>query len=935
MLNFKSFLLATSLFLSLSAVLAQGSGGGRIRYVATDGSASAAGASWATATTLQSALDNYMTQDTLFVKKGSYTPTKTRGDGMPTTDPRDATYLLPDGIAIYGGFAGTETSLVDRDMNLIATTNESIIEGNIGNMNSKRDNVWRLLTLPANRMATLDGLTVARGYAYILGRGSGLHAGRGSQLTLQHCRFIDHTASLRGSLGGAIYTKGTLRVMNSTFEGNSAPIGGGGAICANPGMVTVINSTFKRNSALDGAAIIVSSGTLTVTNSTFKRNSGGTILARGMVAIVNSTFERNSGVAIYSGETLTVTNCIFKRNLDAGTGTIYVEDNSMLTITNSTFEENSTIKGRSGAIYVRSGTLRVTNSTFERNSTINGSSGAIYVEDNSMLIITNSTFEENSVALGGGGTIFMNEEGTLRVTGSTFKRNLGCAILARGELSVINSTFEENSVALGGGGAIWADGTQCEIMGCLFVGNVAEGGAAFYAYATRGSFINNTVYGNRNSSSYYLGTITLLDNITPWVVANNIIYGNHSRYELYLWSGSLMMSNNLIGRSGMEGAEGTIISMHNPITPPDDASLLFASLDSEAANYLRLLPESVGVDAGSNNYIDGNADVFEIADTMGVRDLGGSKRIVNNEVDLGAYEFLGIEVATTPASLTYLPSSEGNITATITLSGFATRWVARAGEGAVGVLTLPSVLTGVSGDRFSFNYAQNTTPEDREAKVVLEAQGSMGESSTYTLTLLQAGRGRHILRVRTNPVRLVSLSAAGGDVEASIIHGGDATGWEVVETDDASNFVTLPATTSGMGRGSLTFSYAPQVGAARQRQAQVEVRTTGTGEIRKYALTLIQQGTLLSVDNATDEPLTDKTLSRIVVINPARDYLRLRGLEVEVTMHLFTLSGRLVMSKDLEKGDHAIPLSGIKPGAYLLALMGEYGNNRRMVLLKE
>ena len=86
----------------------------------------------------------------------------------------------------------------------------------------------------------------------------------------------------------------------------------------------------------------------------------------------------------------------------------------------------------------------------------------------------------------------------------------------------------------------------------------------------------------------------------------------------------------------------------------------------------------------------------------------------------------------------------------------------------------------------------------------------MGESSTYTLTLLQAGRGRHILRVRTNPVRLVSLSAAGGDVEASIIHGGDATGWEVVETDDASNFVTLPATTSGMGRGSLTFSYAPK-----------------------------------------------------------------------------------------------------------------------------
>ena len=110
----------------------------------------------------------------------------------------------------------------------------------------------------------------------------------------------------------------------------------------------------------------------------------------------------------------------------------------------------------------------------------------------------------------------------------------------------------------------------------------------------------------------------------------------------------------------------------------------------------------------------------------------------------------------------------------------------------------------------------------------------------------------------------------------------------------------------------------------------MEVRTTGTGEIRKYVLTLIQQGTLLSVDN-----LDERTLSRIVVVNPARDYLRLRGLEVEVTMHLFTLSGRLVMSRSLGKGNHTIPLYGIKPGAYLLALMGEYGNNRRMVLLKE
>ena len=756
MLNFKPFLLATSLFLSLSAVLAQGSGGGRIRYVATDGSASAAGTSWATAVTLQSALDTYIPRDTLFVKKGSYTPTKTRGDGMPTTDPREATYLLPDRITIYGGFAGTETNLADRDMNLIATTNESIIEGNRGDRGSNTDNIWRLFILPANHAATLNGLTLARSYPYVWGRGGGLHARRGSQSTLQHCRFIDHVATLRGSQGGAIYTEGTLRVMNSTFEGNSVPtgegdstpFGEGGAIYANSEMVSIMNSSFERNSALEGGAVYVEGGGITtVTGSTFVRSLGGALFVRGAVNIMNSTFEQNlsgrfgsSGAVDVRGK-LTVKNSSFRNNSAEEsrrvTGTaIYVVSDSAHIVVNSVFKGNS--GPHSGAICLYGKNISVMSSTFEGNSA--GTGGAISLEPERgrvKAVITNSTFKKNSARfLGIGSAIYVsgtnnNSGGNLTVTNSVFEKNSGTAIHAIGILRVANSIFKENLQAekYFFGGAISLYGERTEVVGCLFVGNSAYAASVLFSSATKGMFINNTLYGNRDRYSSS-GAISLgerfesEDAALTWVMANNIIYGNHGRYDLYLSYGSLIMSNNLIDRNRMESAEGTFISMRNPITPPDDASLLFASLDTEATNYLRLLPGSAGVNAGSNNYIDGNADAFEIADTMGVRDLAGSKRIVNNEVDLGAYEFLGIEVATTPASLTYLPSSEGNITATITLSGFATRWVARAGEGAVGVLTLPSVLTGVSGDRFSFNYAQNTTPEDREAKVVLEAQGA-------------------------------------------------------------------------------------------------------------------------------------------------------------------------------------------------------------------
>ena len=70
--------------------------------------------------------------------------------------------------------------------------------------------------------------------------------------------------------------------------------------------------------------------------------------------------------------------------------------------------------------------------------------------------------------------------------------------------------------------------------------------------------------------------------------------------------------------------------------------------------------------------------------------------------------------------------------------------------------------------------------------------------------------------------------------------GGAATGWEIEELNDVSNFVTLPSTTSGMGNGRLSLAYAANT-MASVRQAQVEVRTTGEGRIRKDTLTLIQQ----------------------------------------------------------------------------------------------
>ena len=58
--------------------------------------------SWATACELQTALGQAFYGDEIWVAAGTYKPT--------TGSDRNATFALPNGVGVYGGFAGTETA---------------------------------------------------------------------------------------------------------------------------------------------------------------------------------------------------------------------------------------------------------------------------------------------------------------------------------------------------------------------------------------------------------------------------------------------------------------------------------------------------------------------------------------------------------------------------------------------------------------------------------------------------------------------------------------------------------------------------------------------------------------------------------------------------------------------------------------------------------
>ncbi|MFP4622006.1 MAG: T9SS type A sorting domain-containing protein [Bacteroidales bacterium] len=85
-------------------------------YVDSASTGKADGTSWNDAfTSLQAALDVASPRDTIWVATETYKPLKDADGNSFHTDDQTETFQLEDSVFIYGGFAGTETELAERD----------------------------------------------------------------------------------------------------------------------------------------------------------------------------------------------------------------------------------------------------------------------------------------------------------------------------------------------------------------------------------------------------------------------------------------------------------------------------------------------------------------------------------------------------------------------------------------------------------------------------------------------------------------------------------------------------------------------------------------------------------------------------------------------------------------------------------------------------
>ena len=301
-----------------SALLAVSTAAQTTWHVDAGASPGGDGLSWSTAfDSLDTALLTSVAWDHIWVKAGVYRP-RVRRD---PTEPRSATFAIPIGVRVYGGFDGTETLLDDR----AGLFDQTILSGDLGVPGDRSDNAGNVVWIynPSgipSHFVTIDGLTIRDGNAVGTSQawGGGLyvwnsalflrncivrdnHAMRGGAMSaepglvyIRWCEFINNRAR---TMGGAIRgrTLGGLKVSHCTFRGNYAPKGGAVYIQSITGTgwggktVCFTGSIFHDNQAAEGGAVMLPGSAFTSGSATFKNctiaynhatKSGGGVLAR-------------------------------------------------------------------------------------------------------------------------------------------------------------------------------------------------------------------------------------------------------------------------------------------------------------------------------------------------------------------------------------------------------------------------------------------------------------------------------------------------------------------------------------------------------------------------------------------------------------------------------------------------------------------------------
>lgn len=560
------------------------------------------GSSWTDAyTDLSDALSNSVPNDEIWVAAGTYKP----GGATPSVD---TFFTFPHDLSLYGGFAGTEANLSERDW----TANETILSGDHNDddidddfTTNKIDNslhvMW--LTDTVTAASTIDGFTVRNGitedgtgigndrraggiltygnpsvrnciFTQNFGHfGGGLYPRGPRPIIIEDCDFINNTASWGGT--GIYILSDSAIITNCDFIGNHALTASGGAVYSSGVALDISNCNFDGNSAVEGIG-----GGLRVRNATTNAEVG--------LSVTDCTFTSNmavdaGGLAISEALDATISNCNFNGNLASDDGGGFRSSAFTTNITNCTFSEN-VANDNGGALYFFSDSIvvNISDSEITNNSTM-GLGGAI------SMLGANAAFLGNPIPV-------LNLENVFIISNIGMQQG-GGVNMSNGNLNVINTLFDSNfsTNADGIGGAMSLNASDTIVANYSFMNTTIVNNGA-----TLGAGIANWQAGTEGSSNA--------------TFQNTIIQNDGTNYEIE--AGTPIATSN----GGNLSSDDTMVGFLSGTNDLNDTDALFVDFDNE--DY-RLQNTSPCVDKG----IATGAPLF---------DIEGMPRV--DDIDMGAFE---------------------------------------------------------------------------------------------------------------------------------------------------------------------------------------------------------------------------------------------------------------------------------------------------------
>ncbi|MDR0367963.1 MAG: T9SS type A sorting domain-containing protein [Bacteroidales bacterium] len=380
---------------------------------ATTGNGS--GDSWQNATTeLADALYAAKTDAVIrqiWVATATYYPLYNATDNSTGNGGRNNAFVLAKNVQVYGGFAGNETNLSQRNWE----NHSTVLSGDIGITGDSTDNCYHVIISAGDvGIACLDGFIISGGNAdnnqnNISVNGGGIYAKDGGGIANVNSSPLYNNLQVKNNyaeFGAGIYIDGlgtmpgltSPRLTNMKISENYAHEGSG-IYCAysSPVLEKVI---ITENHAYEGGGIVFGNSVATLKTVIISKNRAELI---GGIAVTGNDFSWGFSIA-------TLTNVLITENVsEYNTGSVYAS-NAGLFLTNVTVCNNS----GGGIIHIGYLNNPAATSCTIHNSIVWGNKG-VFGENRNILrsVIYLSNFRFQNSLIGGdtvGNGVILNED---------------------------------------------------------------------------------------------------------------------------------------------------------------------------------------------------------------------------------------------------------------------------------------------------------------------------------------------------------------------------------------------------------------------------------------------------------------------------------------------------------------------------------------------